>query len=325
VPQQPLSLRSTAVTRSDLAMSVAIVSFNTRDVLADCVASVLAAGPERVVVVDNASSDGTVEMLRDRFPGVDVIANAHNRGYGAAANQGVAACETSAVLILNSDARISSDSLDRLTDYLVTHPSAAVVGPRLSNPDGTLQRSTFPFPCALDVVMAETGLHLLVGRLPWVRDWFLRTWSHDAARRVPWVLGAALAIRTSAFDAVNGFDESYFLYSEEVDLCRRFASAGYEVHYAPVTSVVHLGGESTRAAADGMLHERFASRVRYLRSHESRAKAMRALVSLEIVVVGRLLRDGIRMCIPRGDERRQVRASFELWRTLLADRALWRA
>ena len=192
-------------------------------------------------------------------------------------------------------------------------------------PTARLQRSTFPFPCALDVVMAETGLHLLVGRLPWVREWFLRTWSQDAAKPVPWLLGAALAIRTSAFDAVNGFDESYFLYSEEVDLCRRFAAAGYEVHYAPVTSVVHLGGESTRASADGMLHQRFASRVRYLRSHESHTKVTRALVTLEIVVVGRMLRDLIRVRISRGDERQRARASLELWRSLLADRALWRA
>ena len=307
-------------------MSVAIVSFNTRDVLAECVASVVGAGPERVVVVDNASTDGTVEMFAGRFPGVEVIANPDNRGYGAAANQGVAACGTFAVLILNSDARIASDSLDQLTDYLVAHPSAAVVGPRLVNADGTLQRSTFPFPCALDVVMAETGLHLLVGRLPWVREWFLRTWSQDAAKPVPWLLGAALAIRTSAFDAREWLRRVVLPIQRRGGSVPAVRSRGVRgPTTAPVTSVVHLGGESTRASADGMLHQRFASRVRYFRSHESHAKATRALVSLEIVVVGRWLRDLIRVRISHGDERRRARASLELWRSLLADRALWRA
>jgi N-acetylglucosaminyl-diphospho-decaprenol L-rhamnosyltransferase len=307
-------------------MSVAIVSFNTRDLLAQCVTSVLAARPERVVVVDNASSDGTVELVRARFPGVHLIANDDNRGYGAAANQAVAACATPAVLLLNSDTLVAPDCVATLGSYLAAHPTVAVVGPRLANADGTLQRSTYPFPAAADIVLGETPLHLLVRRIPGLRERFWRTWSHDVARPVPWVLGAALAIRRAAFDSVAGFDESYFLYSEEVDLCRRLATAGFEVHYAPVTTVVHFGGESTRQVGEAMRRELIVSKARYLRRHETRSRAARVLLTLRIIATVRLLRDLARLRVSRDrEEQTRLRTSVEAWKSILSEHALWQA
>ena len=307
-------------------MSVAIVSFNTRELVAECVASVLAAGPERVIVVDNASSDGTVELLRERFPSVCVIANADNRGYGAAANQALAVSDTPSVLLLNGDTVVAPDCVTALSEYVAAHPSAAVVGPRLANADGTLQRSTYPFPSALDIVFGEIGFHLLVRCIPGVRERLLRTWSHDVAKPVPWVLGAALAIRRVAFDAVGGFDEAYFLYSEEVDLSRRLADAGFETHYAPVTIVVHRGGASTRQRGETVRRDLIVSRRRYLRRHETQSTARGVLLTLRLIATGHLLRERVRLRRSSdAGERARLRTSVDAWKSLLAERELWRA
>jgi GT2 family glycosyltransferase len=307
-------------------LGAVVVNFNTHDVLGPCLASLVRARPAQIVVVDNASTDGSAAMVRRDFPSVDLIANDVNRGYGAAANQGFAACSSAAVLVLNSDVRVAEDTIRELARYLAANPQAAVVGPRLANADGSLQRSAYPFPSAADVALGESGLHLLIRRVPWLRDRFLRTWSHDVARRVPWVLGAALAIRRGPFDAVRGFDESYFLYSEEVDLCRRLAARGDETHYAPVTTVVHLGGQSTARAGPRMRRELIVSKGIYLRRHESRAKTMRVLATLRTIAVARLVRDAVRLWFARNaDERLRLRAAVVAGKALVTEQELWRA
>jgi GT2 family glycosyltransferase len=306
-------------------LAVAVVSFNTREVLERCVESVVAARPATTVVVDNCSTDGSIELVRERFPGVRLLISERNRGYGAAANAAIEACETPAVLLLNSDTRLEPEALTTLGRYIEEHPRAAVVGPRLVNADGSLQRSTYPFPSAGDTFLGETGLHLVVGRIPWLRERVLRTWSHDRPIRVPWVMGAALAIRRNAFQAVGGFDEEFFMYGEEIDLCRRLAAAGFEIHYAPVTTVIHLGGASTAASAKRMRRERMAAGRRYLVRHESRRRTQRALGVLRAIVVARLVRDAARMRLAReADRRRQLRAAVAEWKELLGERGLWR-
>jgi GT2 family glycosyltransferase len=275
-------------------------------------------------VVDNGSTDGSIELVRERFARVRLLVSQRNRGYGAAANAAIEACETPAVLVLNSDTRLEPEALTTLGRYLDEHPRAAVVGPRLVNADGSLQRSTYPFPSAGDTLLGETGLHLVVRRIPWLRERSWRTWSHDRACQVPWVLGAALVIRRSAFEAVGGFDEAFFMYGEEVDLCRRLAAAGFEVHYAPVTSVVHLGGASTAARAQAMQREYLLSKRRYLTGHEPRPRARRVLFVLRAIVFARLVRDSARLLAAGGGERRRMRAAVAGWRQLLGERELWR-
>lgn len=306
-------------------MAVAVVSFDTRDVLEACLDSVAAARPPETVVVDNGSTDGSTELVRARFAGVRLIANETNRGYGAAANQAVAACSLPAVLILNSDTTIAPDALQALGSYLAEHPRVALAGPRLVDAQGRLQRSAYPFPSAADTLLGETGLHLLLRRIPVLRDRFWRTWSHKSAQAVPWVLGAALAVRRTAFEAVGGFDEDFFMYGEDVDLCRRLQDAGFETHFAPVTTVGHAGGASTDRHADAMFREFLVSKRRYLLRHESGPSAARLLAVLRAIVVARMVRDGMRLCLtPSPDERERLRRSYERWKAVLVERALWR-
>jgi GT2 family glycosyltransferase len=305
--------------------AVAVVSYETRAELERCLQGVMAGEPDEVVVVDNGSTDGSAALVRERFPAVRLIVAERNRGYGAAANRAIAATAAEAVLLLNSDAFAEPGAAAILARHLRDHPRAAIVGPRLEHLDGTLQRSTYPFPSAADTFLGETGLHLAVRRVPWLRERFLRTWSHDRARAIPWVLGAALAIRRSAFDLVGGFDEAFFMYGEEVDLCRRLATAGFEVRYEPAAVVRHAGGASTSQRAAAMQREFVVSKRRYLSRHASRGATARLLGVLRAAAAARLARDALRCALARDPgERARLGRAAAAQRALVTERELWR-
>ena len=276
------------------SLAVVVVNYNTREHLRACLSSVLAEAPSEVIVVDNASSDGSAEMVRGEFPLVKLHANTNNSGYGAAANQGIAACRVKYALLLNSDTRLQPGALAALSRYLDLHPRAAVVGPRLLNPDGTLQPSCFPFLTPLNVLVLNTALGKLVRFLPAVREHFLPAWTQDDARAVPWVKGAALAIRREAFAAVGGFEESYFMYAEELDLCYRLRAAGWEMHFAPVTAVIHVEGASTMQLRPEMLSRLFASIQHFYRRHYPPAYLPRLRWAVSAIMWQRIIKDTIR-------------------------------
>jgi N-acetylglucosaminyl-diphospho-decaprenol L-rhamnosyltransferase len=192
-------------------ISVALISYNTRELLRRCVSSVLADGGRDVVVVDNGSTDGTVEMLRADFGQVQVFVDRSNPGYGAASNAAIDRCRSEYVLLLNSDTVLCPGALQTLRAYLDAHPRVAIVGPRLRNTDGTLQRSVHQFPTPLVTLLDYSWVGLLVGRVPVLRKLYAASDPHDRARPVAWVTGAALAIRKSAFQGVGGFDPSFFM------------------------------------------------------------------------------------------------------------------
>lgn len=311
------------MTASHSRMAAVIVTYNAAPVIEDCLRSVGAAGPAEIVVVDNASSDATADVVRQTFPDVCLVQNPENIGYGAAANRGVRLTTTPYVLVLNPDVVVPPDALRALSAYLDTNPAVGVAGPRLQNGDGSLQRSTCGFPTTFDSILAETGLHSLVARVPWLRDRSLRTWAHDRCREVPCVLGAALAVRRSAFDAAGGFNESFFLYSEEVDLCRRLASMGLPTHYAPVTTVVHIGGASGGTTTLGLRRQYIRSKRAYLRRHASRSTAAGVTAVLWAAEGARLMREVLRSVAgPRARDPRPHCAVRERFR-LVVDRDLW--
>ncbi len=294
--------------------AVAIVSHNTRDHLRACLKSVRPERPAEIVVVDNASSDGSAEMVRGAFPDCRLFANAANVGYGAAANQAIRATTAPFVLLLNCDTRLEAGALDGLVAYLDRNPGVAVVGPRLADPQGRLERSAFPIPAPLT-------LRPLVRPLPYLRDHYLRTWRHTAARSVPYVKGAALAMRREAFDTVGGFDESFFMYFEEVDLCLRLRAAGWEVHFAPVTTVTHVGEASADQVRVAMAVQRFASSEHFYRRHYSGLRLAGRLAAARCAILGRLVRDAVRLRTTRDPRRRAALAQdLEAWKRILAGR-----
>jgi N-acetylglucosaminyl-diphospho-decaprenol L-rhamnosyltransferase len=251
-------------------LAVAIVSYNTCSYLRMCLQSVLQEVPDEVVVVDNGSTDGSIEMVRTEFPSVQLLVDARNRGYGAAANEAIAVCSAEYILLLNSDTRVEPGAFHALRQYLEAHPAVGIVGPRLLCLDRTLQPSCYPFPKPLYMFLEETRIGWALRYVPLLRERYLYTWSHRHPRSVAWVQGSALAIRRSAFNGVNGFDESFFMYFEETDLCYRLREAGWQVHFTPSATVIHAGGGSTRQFRARMLIQLFKSTAHFYQKHYSR-------------------------------------------------------
>jgi GT2 family glycosyltransferase len=302
-------------------ISVLVVSYGTRDDLRACLAALRGQPSQTVVVVDNGSTDGSADMVRSDFPWVSLIENETNRGYGAAANQGLAAPDSDYALLLNADTVPGEGVVETLRDYLERHPSAALAGPRLLNPDGTLQPSCFPFLTPLNVVLVMTGLNGILGRISTLASKHLPTTDHDRPCVVPWVKGAALAIRLSAFREVDGFDETFFMYGEETDLAYRLAAAGWETHFTPAASVVHREGASTPAGRAMIELFVWGSLDRFYRRHYPDTRLLQLRAVTAPVMAGRIVRDGLLLLREHdGTKRRGLRRSIAVWRRILAGR-----
>ena len=270
------------------SLQVCIVNYNTRDHLRACLDALSAEPADRaVIVVDNASPDGSAEMVRQEFPSVHLIANTVNQGFGAAANQAIAACRSPYLLLLNGDTRVLPGALRSLAGYLDRYPRAALVGPRLLNSDGTLQRSCRRFPGSLLWLLDNQIGGRLARSLGFRR--MLHTWEHDRPRPVPWVIGAALAMRVEAIRKVGGFDPGYFLYCEEIDLCMRLWKSGWEVHFTPDASIAHVGGGSTPGDRRSLDRHMTESTLRFYRLHYGtvRAALLQMLLRARLAFAGR--------------------------------------
>jgi GT2 family glycosyltransferase len=301
--------------------AVSIVSWNTRDLLRRCLESVLAERPAAVVVVDNGSTDGSAEMVRTAFPAVRLEIRPDNPGYGTAANDAIAACRAEHVLLLNGDTEVRPGCLGALGRALDAHPEAGVVGPRVLNPDGSLQRSCFAFPGPFVPLIKRQPLASLTGWDPRFQAHYIGNWDHETARPVPWVLGAALAIRRAAFDAVGGFDAEFPMYFEEVDLCYRLRAAGWEVRFTPEAEVVHVGGASTRQRRAEMIAQLTLSAMAFHRRHRRGPMLALALGTERLQTYGRLVRDGIRYSLTTAAERERLAQNLAAWRRVLASRS----
>ena len=300
------------------SFAVAIVNYNTREHLAACLATVQVEVPIEVVVVDNASSDGSAEMVRTRYPWVTLYANKTNPGYGAAANQAIASCTAEYVLLLNSDTRVHAGALRALSTYLDRYPRAAIVGPRIVNPDGTLQASCYPFLSPLNTLLVETSLGNLVCRVPILRNYYLRAWAHTDPRVVPWVLGAALAIRREAFEAVSGFDEAFFMYYEEADLCYRLGAIDWQIHFAPVATIVHVGGASTTRYRTAMAVQHFASAMQFYQRHYSGRRLAELVMIWKAIMLTRWILDTTRLYLTQDVcKRATIAADVAAWQQIL--------
>jgi GT2 family glycosyltransferase len=300
-------------------MAFAIINHNTRDHLRACLQSINPYCQEEVLVVDNASTDGSQDMVKQKFPQVRLLVNQHNPGYGTAANQAVQACHTPLVLLLNSDTRLQSEAGNKLANYMQENPQAGIVGPRLLNADGSLQMSCFPFPSPLNTLVRETLWGRLLERIPWLKHRHLLGWSHDRSRRVPWVLGAAMALRKSAFEALGGFDENFFLYYEEIDLCYRIIQAGWEVHFAPVTEVIHIREASTSQQRHRMIYELYVSMHKFYLRHYSPWTVNRLKGVIGYVMLRNTLRDRLRLAQERDlEKRRQLEEDLAAWRSVFS-------
>ena len=314
------------------SLSVIIVSYNTRELLARCLESIAGEPrpPDEVIVVDNASADESAAMVRARFPHAQVIANAENRGFAAATNQGLRAATSHFLCLLNPDTELFPGALTALADFLESHPRVGVVGPTLLHADGTYQHAAFRFPtlpmALLDFFPLNHRLlnSRLNGRYPFA------LYEHPFAMDHP--LGACMLVRREACADVGLLDEQFFMYCEEIDWCRRIKQAGWEVMHAPGARVVHHGGQSTQQAAGRMFVELHRSRFRLFAKHNSRRYQ---LAARSIVAAGvlwelctmlpqrmRSLFTGTDSRLRRGDDADRNRACRDRWQSRLRVLAL---
>jgi GT2 family glycosyltransferase len=222
------------------------VSYNTKALTLDAIGHVLRDFETlescEVILVDNDSQDGTVAAVQSTYPIVQIIQNHENVGFGKANNQAFDLCRGEYVLLVNTDAFVHSGCSRLLTDFLDTHPDVAVVSPRILNKDRSLQASVHPFPTPLRCWIENLWLNPLVKNVFSLRDW--RSWAHDETCEVPWVIGACMLVRKSVIDSTAGFDEHFFMYSEETDWQYRIRKAGWKIWYVHDAEVTHLGGAS---------------------------------------------------------------------------------
>jgi GT2 family glycosyltransferase len=248
-----------------MTIAVALITYNSASDVVACLGTIAGEAAE-IVVVDNASSDGTPDVVRGSFPRARVIVNTRNLGFAAGANQAIRATSTDIVFLVNPDSTVRPGSLAALERCLLEHPRAAAAGALILNTDGSVQPTKRAFP-----TLWQSFLHATVGTFwpnnPGTRAYVLADASFDEPRPVDWVASTAVALRRSAFDAIGGYDESFFFFVEDVDLCKRLRDAGWEIWFEPGAVVTHVwGGSWTRRPLRFMaLHQ--LNLFRYARKH----------------------------------------------------------
>jgi N-acetylglucosaminyl-diphospho-decaprenol L-rhamnosyltransferase len=254
-------------------VSVVVVAYNALPWLELSLASV--AGRE-TIVVDNGSTDGTQQAVRERYHDVQLVEQG-NVGMGAGNNAGMRLAHGRYFFLLNSDAWVLGDGLDRLVQFADAHPDVAVVGPRLVNQDGTLQRSVRGEPTLWALATEYLFLRKLAPRSRLLNPLYAGGFAHDRERDADWLYGPALLVRRAAADEVGLFDESFFMFSEETDWLTRFRRAGWRVVFFPGAEVVHVGG----ASHGGRLYvENLRSHLRWFAKHRGPRDAERARILL---------------------------------------------
>jgi N-acetylglucosaminyl-diphospho-decaprenol L-rhamnosyltransferase len=266
-------------------VSAVIVHYKTPEETVQAAHAVATTAPDaEIVVVDNASGDRIGDRLADAVPSARVVVEEANRGYGAACNRGSRETSRPFLLFLNSDAKVEPGAVDALVAALESDPIAAAVGPRLSEPDGSLQPSIQRLPTPWRIFCESSGLAFLSGGRGFLRGHAASREDHDRPQRVQTLRGAALLVRRTAFEVAGGFDESFFLYAEETDLSARWRARGYHILFEPAARVVHSGGASGGDALFGQLHRGL---VQYAARHHGRIAARFAAVVLRLGAAGR--------------------------------------
>ncbi len=274
------------MTRPDL--SVVVVSRDVRDLLAACLESLHQSDNGFVIetlVVDAASSDGSSAMVRKRFPAVRQLASRENLGFTRGNNWAIRLARGRHVMLLNPDTVVRPGALRALVTFLDAHPDVGVAAPKLVFPDGSVQSSRRRFPRPVTGFVESTVLERWLGRSRVVREYRLDDGPADAPQDVDWVVGAAMVVRREAFEQAGLLDERFFMYSEEVDLCRRIRAAGWRVVYVPDAVVVHHEGRSSEQNLVQRNLDFHESRFRYYRKHFGRAWSL----ALRLAVLGHFL------------------------------------
>ena len=251
-------------------ISIIIVAWNVRKFVYDCLKSIYDQTQGiafEVIYVDNASKDGTVEMVRREFPAVHIIENSENKGFIIANNQGIEVARGRYVLLLNSDTVVLDNAIARSVKFADEHPEAAVVGCKTFNPDGTLQRSAFMAHSVLNLLLYATYLYKLFPQSRFFGREFMTWWDFEEVREVETVRGCFALVRRTAIDQVGVMDDIYFVYGDDIDWCYRFRRAGWKVLFTPDAQIIHYGGQTTKQLSRTFMFQLYGSKLLFLKKY----------------------------------------------------------
>ena len=260
---------------TQIKLSIIIVSWNVCDQVKDCLHSIKSNPPGsgyEVIVVDNASTDNTVEIIKELFPDITVITNTSNRGFAAANNMGIKNSSGEYVLLLNPDTIVHKKAFDTLIEFMDKNQDAGACGPQLLNSDGTIQPSVRRFPTFRSTFYFYTVFRFLGVFRRHYKDWRMKDFDHKSRQDVDQVMGAALMLRKSTMDQVGIMDEAFFMYYEEVDLCYRLRLAGWRIVFIPSAVITHLGGQSIKQIPAQKRMMTLKSLLTLLRKHRGRLR-----------------------------------------------------
>jgi GT2 family glycosyltransferase len=253
-----------------LDVIVSIVNYNTKDFLYQCLSSIHSASislGHQIYVVDNDSRDGSREMVASCYPGISLIANGRNVGFARAHNQIIRGTDSRYVLLLNPDVIVTPGCVDELARFMDDHPAVGVLGCRLLNPDGSIQLSCREYPTAIVIVLRGLYADLVFPKAPLFRRYTMADWDHSTTAEVDWIMGSSLMLRRDALASVGLFDETFFMYYEDVDLCYRMRE-NWVVCYFPHVSMFHYHRQDSRrlrAVRQRLIH--MMSAYRFFRKH----------------------------------------------------------
>jgi hypothetical protein len=306
-----------------ITVSVVIVNWNARDYLVRCLRSLVRDGsrhhPLEIIVVDNASSDGSVAAVESEFPQVRLIRNAENLGFARANNIGVAHSTGQYLCFVNSDVEVHAGCIDHLVRYCERHRRVGMAGPLILGSDGLLQRSCRGFPGVWNMLCRALALDVIFPRVKAFSGYSLRHWPQLSQRPVDILTGCFWMVRRSAMERVGLLDEDFFIYGEDMDWCRRFRDSGCEVMFVPDAVATHHGGASSSNAPVRFYLERHKADLRYWRKHHSPSEVRAYLVITGVHMLLRLAGHSIALLWQPGDATRRlkVRRSVACLRWLL--------
>ncbi len=262
-----------------LDISIIIVNWNTREILRDCLNSVHEQTEGisfEVVVVDNASVDGSAGMVQEKFPQVILIENTENRGFAAANNQAIEVAKGRYVLLLNSDTIILDNAIAKTMKFADENPDAALVGCKVLYPDGRLQTNCFMYPSALNMFLSATYLSKLLSRNRFFGRACMEWWDYSDAREIEVNTGCYSLVRREAIDQVGVMDERYFVYGDDADWCYRFKKAGWKIMFTPEPQIIHYHGKTTKHKKREFQLQLFGSKLIFILLHRGRMAFMLA-------------------------------------------------
>lgn len=297
-------------------LSIIIVSYNVEELLKKCIHSLLETVNHikfEIIVVDNNSSDNTVQMLKNEFPDVIIIENKKNVGFAAANNQGIQISQGEYILLLNPDTLVLPEAINSMLHFMENNKQTGAIGCKILNPDGTLQSSCRNFPTLPRIFFESIGLHQLFSKIDLFDGYFLQNWDHNKIREVDSVKGACLMTSSDVLSEIGMLDENFFLFGEEVDLCKRIKQHELKVIFIPDAQIIHYGGQSTEPIAKESLIQSHIARNQFFKKYYGKIGAMTAKIIFGFGVFVRFIGTIPLIILGKDEKKLQAKKRFKLF------------